>query len=191
MNKKTLIAGVLTLCVSPHTLAISGSSLNTSINISYGTVESVQRVKIDSKAAQGAVLGGMVGAASGHHDRGKHALAGALVGGILSAIIQGKRDAFSYTVLMSGGGEKRVVTEQDDVRVGDCVSVEEGRTTNIREVPKVHCEHRRHAVMQEPMVQSKAHQGAAECHAAKSMALKASTEEEIDVALKKVQIFCD
>ena len=31
----------------------------------------------------------------------------------------------------------------------------------------------------------------AEYHVAKEMALRADTEEEMDIALKKVQVFCD
>ena len=34
-------------------------------------------------------------------------------------------------------------------------------------------------------------EGAAECHAAKEMALQATTEEATDIALKKVRVFCE
>jgi len=192
MNAKTLISCLFFWSLSQAAFAVNSSAMHSSIDISYGVVKSIGQEKVNSKAAQGALMGGVVGAAAGgSHNRGKHALAGALAGGIISAILQGKREAYAYDILTTDGREKMVLTEQDDIRVGDCVSIEEGKTTNIRRVPPVHCEHRQHLVMSEPMVQSKAHGDAAECHAAKSIALKASTEEEMDLALKKVQVFCD
>ena len=192
MNNKSLLVSVFILCMSQPAFAVSRSSLNSSIDINYGIVERVERTKIDSSAGKGAVMGGVIGAAtSGHHHRAQHALTGALAAGILTAIIEGKRDAYVYLIETTDGGEKKIITEQGGIREGDCVSVEEGRTTNVRRVPGVHCEHHGHDVMQEPIVEAKAHEGAAECHAAKQMALKADTEAEVDIALKKVQVFCD
>ena len=193
MNIKLLLNSVFTLLiVSQPAFAVSRSSLNSSIDITYGIVEKVERTKIDSSAGKGAVMGGVIGAAtSGHHHRTQHALTGALAAGILTAILEGKRDAYVYLIETVDGSEKKVITEQGDIREGDCVSVEEGSTTNVRRVPKVQCEHHNHDVMSEPIVEAKAHEDAAECHAAKKMALKADTEDEVDIALKKVQVFCD
>ena len=192
MRITPLLVSLAALIASQSALAVNRSALNSSINISYGIVERVERTKVDSSAGKGAVMGGVIGAAtSGHHHRGQHALTGALAGGILAAILDGKRDAYIYMIETVDGGEKKIITEQAGIREGDCVSVEEGRTSNVRRVPSVHCEHHNHDVMYEPIVQAKAHEGAAECHSAKQMALKASTENEVDIALKKVEVFCD
>lgn len=184
--------GLLAISASQASFAVNRQDVNQSINISYGVVESVQKKKVDSNALGGAALGGIVGAAtSGHHHRGKNAAVGALAGGLLTAIMEGKRAAWAYRIQMVDGGEKQIITEQEDAREGDCVSVEEGRLANIRRVASVHCEHHQHVAMQDYMVRSKAHESAAECHVAKEGALKADTEEEMDIALKKVRVFCD
>lgn len=192
MNQKSILIGLLILSTSQSVLAVNSAYLNSVIDVNYGTVESVGRTKVDSKAGQGAVLGGLLGAlTSGSHHRGKHALTGGLAGGVLSAILQGDRKAYSYLIQTVAGNERRVITEQSGIRVGDCVAIEEGKMTNLRRVPLVHCEHHQHKVMVEPMVHAKATEDAAECHTAKDMALKATTDDEIDIAMKKVKIFCD
>ena len=183
---------LLALAVSQSATAISSSDLNQSISISYGIVRDVQSQKVDSNAGKGAVLGGLLGAAtSGHHDRGKHAAIGAVSGGLLASAMQGDRSARSYTVELMNGGEKVIMTEQSDVVVGDCVALEEGRSANIRRVPSVHCEHHDHEAMNDESVRANASESAEECSAAKQMALQAKTEEEMDLATKKVRVFCD
>lgn len=189
--QRITIAGFLLLLSLPA-LAVDSRDMNQSISISYGVVESVERKKVDSAAPGGAVLGGIIGAAtSGHHHRGKHAAIGAVSGGVLTAILQGNRDAYAYQVKMVSGGEKQIMTEQNTAREGDCVAVEEGRLANIRRVSSAHCEHHDHAATQGYLIHSKSQESAAECHVAKEAALQADTEEEMDIALKKVQIFCD
>jgi len=189
---KNLLVLVLGLGLAQTAFAIDRKHMNTTIDISYGVIESVGRTKIDSSVGQNAALGGVIGAAtSGHHHRGKHALEGALAAGIITAMLEGKREAYVYRIRGVSGGEKKIITEQMGIREGDCVSLEEGPTTNVRRVPPVHCEYHNHDVMSEPGVQAKGHASAAECHAAKKMLLKSDTETEVEIALKKVQIFCD
>jgi len=171
---------------------IDRSQLGSSFEIHYGTVESIDRVKIDSAAPKGAVMGGIVGGAtSGHHHRTQHAVTGAIAGALLTAILEGNRKAYQYTVQLDDGGLTKVITEQAGIVEGDCVTVELGQTANIRRVPTVHCEHQEHEAMSAPIVYAKRQSEAAECHAAKEMALQAMTEEATDIALKKVRVFCD
>jgi len=55
--------------------SIPRSQLGSAFQIRYGTVETIEHIKVQSQAAQGAVTGGLIGGAtSGHHHRGKHAL---------------------------------------------------------------------------------------------------------------------
>jgi len=160
--------------------------------IRYGTVEVVERVKIQSQAAQGAVTGGLIGAAtSGHHHRSKHALEGAVAGAFLTALLEGNRKAYQYTVDFDDGSITKVVVESGGIVQGDCVTVELGQTANIRRVSGVHCEHRGHEALAEPIVHAKRQSEAAECHTAKEQALQATTEEATDIALKKVRVFCE
>ena len=137
-------------------------------------------------------MGGIIGGAtSGHSHRGKHAVEGALAGALLSALLQGSRKAYQYTVNFDDGSITKVVTETGGIREADCVAVELGQTANIRRVSAVHCEHRAHEALADPIVHSKRQKDAAECHAAKEMALQATTEEAIDIAIKKVRVFCE
>ena len=189
---KKLMVAIVVITLAPVAWATDRKHMNTTIDISYGVVESVGQTKINSNAGRNAAVGGVVGAAtSGHHHRGKHALEGAVAAGFITAILEGNRNANVYLVSVIGGGEKKIITEQMGIREGDCVALEEGPNTNIRRVPPVHCENHDHDVMSDPIVQAKGQEDAAECHAAKQFLLESDTEQEMEMALKKVQIFCD
>ena len=171
---------------------VSRDQLGSSFEISYGTVSAVEKVKVQSEATKGAVTGGIIGGAtSGHHHRGKHALTGAAAGALLTALLEGDRKAFQYTVELLNGNMTKIITETPGIAEGDCVSLELGQTANIRRVSSVHCEHDSHEALAEPIVHAKRQSEAAECHAAKEMALQADTEEAVDIALKKVRVFCE
>lgn len=171
---------------------VSRNQLGSSFDISYGTVSTVEKVKIQSEAGKGAVTGGLIGGAtSGHHHRGKHALTGAAAGALLTALLEGDRKAFQYTVELNNGNMTKIITETPGIVEGDCVSMEIGQTANIRRVSGVHCEHDGHEALAEPIVHAKRQSDAAECQAAKEMALQATTEEATDIALKKVRVFCE
>ena len=171
---------------------ISRSQLGSSFDIRYGTVAGIERVKIKSQAAKGAITGGMIGGAtSGHRHRSKHAVEGAIAGALLAALLEGNRKAFQYTVNFADGSIIKVVTESGGIVEGDCVTVEIGHTANIRRVSTVYCEHGNHEAITAPIVQAHLQQDAAECHAAKEMALQATTSEATDIALKKVRAFCE
>lgn len=190
------LAFAIAACVVPSTAAqaetIDRSTLNSSFEVRYGRVEAVEKTKVSSTAPGGAIMGGIVGGAtSGHSHRGKHAAEGALAGAILGAVLDGNRNAYKYIVDYSGGGETEVITESGGIRQGDCVAVETGRTANIRRVTDVHCDHYGHEFQGDPMVHAKGQQDAAQCHAAKEIALQADTEDEMDLALKKVRVFCE
>ena len=187
-------AAILTMSVlgCANAQTISRNQLGSSFQIKYGQVERIERVKIQSQAPQGAVMGGIVGGAtSGHRHRGKHAVEGAVAGALLSAILDGNRRAYQYTVDLDDGSVTKVVTETGGMVEGDCVSVELGRTANIRRVSDVYCEHRDHEALDDPIVHANRQEEATECHAAKQMALQATTEEATDIALKKVRAFCE
>ena len=190
----SLMFGLLLALVSGSALAqqVSRSQLGSSFDIRYGTVDTVERIKVQSQAAKGAVTGGLIGGAtSGHSHRGKHALEGAAAGALLTALLEGNRQAYQYTVSLSDGGITKIITETGGIVEGDCVTVEIGQTANIRRVSSVHCEHQDHEALNEPIVHAKRHSEAAECHAAKEMALQATTDEATDIALKKVRVFCE
>ena len=89
-----------------------------------GSTELVERVKVQSQAAQGAIMGGLVGGAtSGHHHRGRHAVEGAVAGALLTALFEGNRKAYQYTVDFDDGSVVKVVTESGGIVERDCVAV--------------------------------------------------------------------
>jgi len=190
--KFSLICAITMLFSVADAQSINRNQLNSSFEIKYGTVGGKEKVEIKSQAGQGAVMGGIVGGAtSGHHHRGKHAVEGAVAGALLTAILEGGKKARQYTVKFDDGGMTKIITETKGIHEGDCVSVELGQTANIRRVSNVYCEHSDHEALADPIVHANSQEGAAECHAAKQMALQATTEETTDIALKKVRVFCE
>ncbi len=190
--KLTAIFAITLLFSVANAQSIDRSQLNSSFEIKYGVVVDMKKVDIKSQAGQGAVMGGIVGGAtSGHHHRGKHAVEGAIAGALLTAVLEGGKKARQYTVKFNDNGETKIITETKGIQDGDCVSVELGQTANIRRVSTVYCEHPDHEALSDPIVHANNQEGAAECHAAKQMALQATTEEATDIALKKVRVFCE
>ena len=182
-----LIGVGLTACSNQ---GVSRSDMNQSISVRYGTVVNVEQVALKSEAVKGAVVGGLFGAVIGH-DALASAAIGAAAGGLLTRAAEGSNKANAYTVDMTDGAETKVVTESDNIRLGDCVAIEQGSTANIRLASTVHCEHAGHPALDHPAVAAKEQQEAGACHDAKQMALEAVTDEEIDLAVKKVRALCE
>jgi len=184
------LASVVIGSLSVMSFAAEKGSL---IQIDYGVVERVENVKLDSNMGKGVVAGGMIGAGtSGKHDRAKHAAEGAAAMAILTAIADGKRKAHSYQIKLITGSVVKIVIESGGIDVGDCVSVEQGKTANVRRVSSVYCEEpEQESLHHHPHVHAAAYEDAAECHSAKEIALHAKTEKEVDLALKKVRAFCE
>ena len=155
--------------------------------IRYGEVTSVSVTSTeDDDHVSGAVKGGLLGKAIGRRrpgvDRG--VIAGAAMGA--AADKADDKSLYLYTVqLVDGDGTIRIHTEQGDIRQGDCVSIEQGEHANIRRVSSVHCEHRTSAPPPHHA------QAAKECDLAKQELMAASTDEEVDIAIKKVRVLCE
>ena len=177
----------------------SRADLGSAIQIVYGTVEKIEVSKIDAtaNAGHGAVVGGALGLlAAPHEHNARGAAEGAAAGALISGLIakhqrENAASAYAYTVALVQGGESKIITDRDDLREGDCVSVEYGRTANIRRVGNVYCHSDHQAALDDPRVHASAQATAEECHEAKQIALQAQTEQDMDMALKKVRIFCD
>lgn len=197
MNKPLSVCIVLFCMLTTPILAKNKNKVpkmdrNTSINMSYGIVLEVESVKLQSDAAKNATLAGMVGLATSHgksdKDKAGSAIAGALLAGLITKAVEGKHKANAFTVRRTDGSTVKIIMDHADVRVGDCVSIEEGRTSNLRHVSEVLC--------QDTSLQSDVHIeeshsiDADECHMAKELLLKAETEEDFDRATLKIKILC-
>jgi len=169
----------LFFCSASSALAASAISIN------YGVVKSVQTVKQEGKHAGGAVVGGVMGALIGpRRHRGIRVLAGAGIG----AAVQGsatKGTLQQYSVDLVSGGTTIISTEQLEIRIGDCVSVEQGEHANIRRVSSYHCE------MKTSSPPAHHTSAASNCQKSKNELANAQTDDAITKAAKKVRILCE
>ena len=179
-------------CASQTTTG--GQSMHTAIQVRHGVVEDVERVDLKSAAARNATIGGLAGLAVMRRGSTSEQVIGTAVGAALSALVtkaaEGENIGYSYTVRLTDGTFSKIVTEQDDIRRGDCVSVETGRTAAIRRVSAVLCE----ATPARPLssdIQAHRQEEAAECQAAKEQLLKAKTGDEVNAMAAKVRVLCE
>ena len=170
----------------------TGSSRNQVISVQYGTVENVQQVAMAPSYGASSLIGGALGllATGGRSNLTKVAgtAAGAGLGALVAKETAGTAERF--TVRLVNNSTIDIVLENQDVRVGDCVSVEQGTHANLRRVSSVLCStpasHPAYSSMNaETMRES------SDCVAAKQELLKAATTEQTDIAYKKMRAFCE
>lgn len=164
-----------------------------SAKISTGIVENVQQVKLQSEAGTGALVGGGLGLLSAGgkstSKKARNSIIGAAAGAGVANAAQGNRNGVAYTVRTGDGSSIRVVTDQTEIRMGDCVAVEEnGSTANVRRLSPTACDPKSAQARQQ--LQGSFQQEAAECHNAKQTLIDATTAEQIDLARRKMEILC-
>jgi hypothetical protein len=161
-------------------------------SVQFGTVRNVEQVPLQSDAAAGAVIGGTLGlmTSGGGRNAPRNAILGAALGGAGTAAVQGNRTGIAYSVEMLDGSMVRIISDQSEIRVGDCVAIERVReTSNIRREPAAYCARDNQQAVQ--AVQQQTDAAAAHCEAAKEELVKASTPEEADLATRKVNLLCN
>lgn len=167
-------------------------------SISVGTVAKVENIDLRSQAAPaGALVGGMLAYHTTSSKRSSttkwgRAAAGAVAGGAIARAAEGDLKGKLYTVDLGGGRMIQVVSDQTEIRQGDCVIVEEaGGQANVRRADPTACQPESAAAMASPDVQEELQEEAAECLAAKEAMLAAETEEQFNLAKRKMDIFCN
>jgi hypothetical protein len=163
-----------------------------SAKIQHGIVVGSERVDLsENKAPKGALLGGSVGLVTGGssgYNRRRNAAIGAAAGGILGAAGSKKQMGLMYTVEVTGGIVK-IVTDQTEIHMGDCVLIEEtAQGTNIRRVSDEVCSPAAAAVVAE--LEEEFQEEAEECASARRELAAAETDSELDRALTKMDILC-
>ena len=164
-----------------------------SASIQHGVVVKSERVDLsDDKTTKGAKVGGTVGLISGGssgYKRRRNAAIGAASGAVLGAAGSTQQMGMMYTVETAGGAVK-IVTDQTEIHMGDCVMVEEtSQGANIRRAdPAVCMPESKDAVAG---LEDEFQEEAAECAAAKQELAAAKIDAEVDRALMKIDILCN
>jgi outer membrane lipoprotein SlyB len=196
MNRMIAVCVCVVVFIVPGAAVAQRSGQNASISV--GTVAKVENIDLRSQnAPAGALVGGMLayhttGSKRSSTTKWGRAAAGAVAGGAIARSREGDLKGQLYTVDLGGGRMIQVVSDQTEVRQGDCVVVEEATDqANVRRADPTACEPESAAVMSEPDVQEELQEEAAECLAAKEEMLAAETEEQFNLAQRKMDIFCN
>jgi outer membrane lipoprotein SlyB len=189
MNK-TLSVATLTAAIL---LATGSANSATIMSVSYGTITGINQQERDTSggATGGAVLGGLVGLASGsgrsRSNRALRTLGGAAVGSAAGGAMASGTEMV-YTVDLVNGGTVRVVMDSGNFHRGDCVAVEQGGpSANLRRVSSEFCLN--NAAIPQQYKAAKQRE-ADQCAQAKQRLLDAQTEEEINTAAMVMNILC-
>lgn len=188
----TVSAGLLILMSAPSAWAQRAGQ---NVTIQYGTVASAREVDLKSDAVPaGAVVGGALGLASASgkssSKKARNVIIGSAAGGAIAGASQGSQKGMLYDVDMGSGGRTQVVSDQREIRKGDCVAVERtGDTANIRRVSGAYCEQANASAVQ--AVAAEASRDAEECAAAKQQLVDATTNEQADLASRKITLLCN
>ncbi|MEM8561790.1 MAG: hypothetical protein AAGF57_06125 [Pseudomonadota bacterium] len=188
--------GVVSIAIA--LLAVSacatGQRTGDSTRVNVGIVENKQRVNLQSDAGRNALIGGALGWALARNQssgtQAAAAMGGAMVGAGATSAAEGVNQGIQYTVRTSNGSAIRVITDQSEILVGDCVVVEEtGNHANIRRQSPALCKPASPQVVAE--VQDELQEEASECDAAKERLFEAKTPDEVEVARQVMEILCN
>lgn len=199
---------VVLACAAAVAATLLSFDASAQVRVQYGRITNVQSVTVtnDGARAAGALVGGTLGLASGSgQSSSNRALRG--VGGAVAGRAVGQaasnQQAFEYTVLIDGTQTTRIVSDQAGKRVGDCVAVEQGQFSNIRLVPDSRCAPRTAAApaaapakaAPPPAAAAAAPaaedvQAASACEQAKAQVLAATTDEQFNVAERRMRLLC-
>jgi hypothetical protein len=118
------------------------------------------------------------------------ALGGAAAGGAIANRSQGDRSGMQYVIRTGQGAAVTVVTDQTEVRIGDCVTVEEtSNGANVRRVSPTTCEPASEMAVAELADDMQGE--ALKCNKAKQELIDATTAEQMDIAERKMKILCN
>ncbi len=188
MKHLTFLTMLLCIVISLPSLAqVSGQNAT----VKVGIVQQAQPVTLQSTGAgKGLVVGGALGAASGNSSkkRWRNGIIGGAAGAALAS--SGQSAGMQYTVKVADGSSIIIVSDQTEIQLGDCVTVEQaGNLANIRRQDPVAC--RADAAEAVTEIQDELIEDANECAIVKQQIVEAKTQEEIEVAVAKARILCN
>lgn len=198
MQQPLLSSGVLVAALAAATLY--PLSADAQSRVQYGRITNVQATTVNNQTSQtvGTLVGGGIGLATGSGQSGSNrALRG--IGGAAAGRgvgnLAGRSQAFEYTVLIGGTTTTRIISDQAGKRIGDCVAVEQGQFANIRLVNDSRCspppaQAKAAAPAKAPAPAPADVQQATACEQAKDQVLAASTDDEFNVAERRMRLLC-
>jgi hypothetical protein len=197
INKLIILAAVTVTSLLFSGLA-SAQRSGESMSVQTGVVVAAQAVNLQSAVGRGAAVGGVVGLAATSSNRSssrraRNAAIGAGTGALISRRAQGSLDGMQYTIEVGPGSQIIVVTDQTQVRVGDCVNVEQAGsgTANVRRVSEALCEAVFAGDQVDDELQAYMTQEADMCLQAKERLMEAETDEAFETAMRRVKFLCD
>ena len=195
MLRFTITGLAVVMCLIIAVPSANAQRAGQSATVRTGTVTAMRNVDLnDGNAVGGALVGGAFGAAltrssKGSSRRDRNAALGAVLGA--SAAASKRRPGRIYTVTTNEGTAIQIATEQTEIRVDDCVFVEEsGGTANIRRAPATACDPASQDVMQDAAIIEEMQEEASECATAKQELVDADSDDAIDRAVRKVKLLC-
>jgi len=192
MHRHILLIVLITIPISQSVFA---QNVGQSKKIQYGTVTASKTVDLSSNAVpKGALIGGGIGLLTtrrgpSRQNRTRNVIVGTAAGAAIGAASSSGDTGILYDV-NTGTGVVQVVTDQTEIRVDDCVAVEQaGETANLRRVSANHCTQASAAGAAPAADQpGQANKG---CIAAKQELVEAETKEQADLAAMKIKTLCD
>ena len=120
---------------------ISNQQRNQFVTTFYATVADVRPIQFESHAQEAAAMGAVEGALFnfGDDDMLFSALFGAVFSGIAVSIFEGDLNGLEVGLEAVDGDYVIVTTEQDNLMVGDCVSVRVGSEVEMYHVSPLYC----------------------------------------------------
>lgn len=192
------IVFIIALTALLFTADASAQRSGQSMSVQTGVVIAAQAVNLQSAAGRGAAVGGVVGLATTSSNRStsrriRNTAIGAGTGALIARSAEGSLDGMQYTIEVGPGSQITVVTDQTEVRVGDCVNVEQAGsgTANVRRVSEARCEAVFAGDQVDEELQAYMTREADMCLQAKERLMEAETDAAFDVAMRRVSFLCD
>lgn len=192
------IVFIIALTALLFTADASAQRSGQSMSVQTGVVIAAQAVNLQSAAGRGAAVGGVVGLATTSSNRStsrriRNTAIGAGTGALIARSAEGSLDGMQYTIEVGPGSQITVVTDQTEVRVGDCVNVEQAGsgTANVRRVSEARCEAVFAGDQVDEELQAYMTREADMCLQAKERLMEAETDAAFDVAKRRVSFLCD
>lgn len=187
------LVAIAAMTVAPS--PVEAQKAGQSTKISVGVVAQTERVDMQSDAAKSALVGGVIGyhttsSKKSSSRKWRNAAIGATAMGAARRAGEGNLTGTLYTVQLFDGSIMKIVSDQTEIKKGDCVTVEQVKdNANVRRVDPVMCEPESQDVVQE--LEPELEEEAGECYAAKQELLNAEDDAAVERAARKVKILCN